>query len=64
MKETNKIVFTSKEVRDIFCKHLQINFGRTLPVEILISIENGTLQIEYTSDVVAPAPESQSWNHR
>ena len=64
MKETNKIVLTSKEVRDIFCKHLQINFGRTLPEEILISIENGTMQIEYTSDIVTTAPESQSRNHR
>ncbi len=64
MKEVNKIILTQKEVRDIISRYTELHFGRALPEVIKLSIEDGSLQIEYTSEIVAMPDKSTSWNLR
>lgn len=64
MKEVNKIILTQKEVRDIISRYTETHFGRSLPEVIKLSVEDGSLQIEYTSEIVAMPDKSTSWNLR
>ena len=69
MKEVNKISLSIEEVRDAVSAYLYTNFGRSLPEEIQISVDDelGQFVIEYSKTSVAnnnPKEDYPSWNGR
>lgn len=68
MKEANKISLSIKEVRDAISAYLYTNFGKSLPEEIQISVDDELKQlvIEYSKISIAnnPKEDYSSWNGR
>lgn len=69
MKEVNKISLSIKEVRDAISAYLYAYFGKSLPEEIHLSVDDELKQlvIEYSKTSVAnnnPKEDYSSWNGR